>query len=166
MYKRQKVSCYCFYQYENFTLASCTRNYRSEFEANSDWLRFGFHGYSGAEDYETLNEMESERQYDAVMGNLSEIVGEKALDATTRIHKFKATKEFFMYMRRAKYPVQALLAADDNRLSYSLSTEENRLLQKKGIYNVDNMRFIRTSQRFDYLRPLPVFRLFTHFRGG
>ena len=41
-----KVSCYCFYQYENFTLASCTRNYRSEFEANSDWLRFGFHGYS------------------------------------------------------------------------------------------------------------------------
>ena len=161
------VSLYCFYLHEDFTLASCTRNYRAEFEANSDWLRFGFHGYSGEEDYQTQDNTDSERQYDIVMNNLAEIVGEKALDATTRIHRFKATKEFMMYMSHTKHPVHALLGSDDNRLSYSLTVEENLLLLKKGIYCVNDIRIIRTTQRFDYLKPLPVFRLFTHlWRGG
>ena len=160
------VSCYCFYLYADFTLASCTRNYRAEFEANSDWLRFGFHGYSGEEDYGTQDEGESERQYDQVMNNLAEIVSIKSLDSTTRIHRFRATKEFMMYIRHAKYPVYALLGADDNRLSYSLSVEENRMLYRNGIYSVNDMWIIRTTQRFDHLKPLPIFHLFSHLWGG
>lgn len=160
------VSCYCFYLYGDFTLASCTRNYKAEFEANSDWLRFGFHGYSGKEDYGTQEEGESERQYDQVMNNLAEIVGRKSLDSTTRIHRFRATIEFMMYMRNSKYPVHALLGADDNRLSYSLSVKENRVLLRNGIYSVNDIWIIRTTQRFDHLKPLSIFHLFTHFRGG
>lgn len=159
------VSCYCFYRYADFTLASCTRIYRAEFEANSDWLRFGFHGYSGEEDYGTQDEGESKRQYDQVMNNLAEIVGIKSLDSTTRIHRFRATKEFMMYIRHAKYPVCALLGADDNRLSYSLSVEENRVFTQKRYLNVNDMRIIRTTQRFDHLKPLAIFHLFTHLWG-
>lgn len=160
------VSCYCFYLYGDFTLASCTRNYKAEFEANSDWLRFGFHGYSGKEDYGIQGEMESEKQYELVMGNLAEIVGIKALDTTTRIHRFQAAKAFMMYMMHAKYPTHALFGADDNRLSYSLSVAENNQLLKHGIYNMNNMLIMRTTQRFDSVKPLSICRLFTHFRGG
>lgn len=160
------VSCYCFYLYGDFTLASCTRNYQVEFEANSDWLRFGFHGYSGKENYGIQDEMESEKQYELVMDNLAEIVGIKALDTTTRIHRFQATKAFMMYMMHAKYPTNALFAADDNRLSYSLSVAENNQLLKHGIYNMDNMLIMRTTQRFDSVKPLSICRLFAHFKGG
>ena len=160
------MSCYCFYLYGDFTLASCTRNYQVEFEANSDWLRFGFHGYSGKENYGIQDEMESEKQYELVMDNLAEIVGIKALDTTTRIHRFQATKAFMMYMMHAKYPTNALFAADDNRLSYSLSVAENNQLLKHGIYNMDNMLIMRTTQRFDSVKPLSICRLFAHFKGG
>ena len=90
-----KVSCYCFYLYENFTLASCTRVYRKEFEANSDWLRFGFHGYSGKEDYGIQDEMESEKQYELVMGNLAEIVGIKALDTDNKNSQISSNKSIY-----------------------------------------------------------------------
>ena len=39
-----KFSMYVFYNYgEGITLEQCTNKFRSEFEENSDWLKFGFH---------------------------------------------------------------------------------------------------------------------------
>lgn len=46
------VSCYCFYKMDGFCLAECPDSYRQELENNSDWLKFGFHSYTGNEDYQ------------------------------------------------------------------------------------------------------------------
>lgn len=38
-----KVSLYCFYEKEGFSLAECTERFSDDFKASSDWLKFGFH---------------------------------------------------------------------------------------------------------------------------
>ena len=160
------LSCYCFWQYKDFTLAVCTRDYRSEFEANSNWLRFGFHGYNPHCDYGKQNELDSEKQYNLVMNNLAEIVGYIALDEVIRIHKFSATKTFVKYMNSAKYPIKGLFSSDDNRISYSLSLQENNFLIKTGSYNYKGIKIIQTTQRFDSIKPWSIFLLFAKFNNG
>ena len=38
-----KVSLYCFYEKEGFSLADCTELFADDFKASSGWLKFGFH---------------------------------------------------------------------------------------------------------------------------
>ena len=38
-----KVSLYCFYEKEGFSLAECTERFVDDFKASSGWLKFGFH---------------------------------------------------------------------------------------------------------------------------
>ncbi|WP_296025151.1 hypothetical protein [uncultured Treponema sp.] len=38
-----KVSLYCFYEKEGFSLAECTERFADDFKASSSWLKFGFH---------------------------------------------------------------------------------------------------------------------------
>ena len=71
------VSCYCFFRNGCFSLANCTRYYKTEFERNSSWLRFGFHGYTGCENYEIQALDESICQYRNVICNLRALVSNK-----------------------------------------------------------------------------------------
>ena len=45
------ISCYVFFEDNEFSLAECTGRYRDEFQSNSDWLRFGFHSRNGTTVY-------------------------------------------------------------------------------------------------------------------
>lgn len=54
------ITCYCYYEEldENpFDLEECTRKYQSEFKANSNWLRFGFHALNGNTIYDGKQEL-------------------------------------------------------------------------------------------------------------
>lgn len=160
------LSCYCFFKHGDFTLDKCTRNYRTEFEANANWLRFGFHGFKGSEDYGMQNEIVSEEQYERLMDNLAEIVSIAALDPVIRIHRFRASKDFIKYVTTcSKYPIQGLFGADDNRLSYFLSEEENEFLIENSFYKSAYVMMLKTTQRFDSIKPLSIYRLLTYFRG-
>lgn len=126
------VSCYCFFKRRTFSLSECTKSYRHEFEKNASWLKFGFHGYTGFEDYESQPLNESIQQYKEVILNLKEIVGEKALDTFPRIHRFKASQKFIRYLGSNSILSQTgLLAADDDRISYSLKPEDNKKLKQR-----------------------------------
>lgn len=158
------VSCYCFFKTEDFTLAACTRLYKEEFEANSSWLRFGFHGYSGNEDYVRQDIAVSSAQYEQVMYSLMEIVGESSIDRFPRIHTFHASQNFILWMNSYKHiPIVGLLTADDSRLSYSLNSQQCRQLNTVGTMEYEGIRFLRTTQRFDSLRLKKIKRL---FNGG
>lgn len=84
------VSCYCFYKKDGFCLADCPNSYRHEFESNSDRLKFGFHSYTGNEDYLHKDPSISLAQYDELMMSLERVVGKMSLDLFPRIHKFEA----------------------------------------------------------------------------
>ena len=155
------VSCYCFFKTGDFTLAACTRLYKEEFEANSSWLRFGFHGYSGNEDYVLQDIAISSAQYEQVMYSLMELVGESSIDRVPRIHTFQASQNFIFLMNSYKQsPVVGLLTADDSRQSYSLNWQQCRQLSTVGTLEYEGIYFLRTTQRFDSLRPKKIKRLF------
>ena len=44
-----------FYGYDMFSLADVTDSYKSEFEANSDWLKMAFHAFEEFPDYPHIN---------------------------------------------------------------------------------------------------------------
>lgn len=160
------VSCYCFFRNGRFSLANCTRSYKTEFEENSSWLRFGFHGYTGSEDYNEQSLDESARQYRDVILNLREIIGEKCLDTFPRLHAFKASSDFLRYLESNDVlSLNGLLAADDDRNSYSLSALEDEKLKCRQLFLKGNLALLRTTQRFDSLMLSKQMKLFAYSGG-
>lgn len=160
-----QISCYCFFKHGSFDLSQCTRDYKTEFMANSNWLRFGFHGFTGEEDYNVQDLSISLLDYETVMKNLSEKVGIDSLDNIIRIHRFKGSKDFISNIQRSKYHIECLLTADDSRISYFLSNYENKMLIEKGKLYAHKIMFIRTTQRFDSIKPNSVLKLFSYFNN-
>ena len=161
-----KVSCYCFYRRNNFSLKKCTRDYKDEFEENASWLRFGFHGYTGKENYETQPLSESIRQYNDFAYDIKEIVGEISIDFFPRIHTFKASKEFVKYLTcNDVLPVVGLLTADDNRVSYSLTSADDQKLRNYNYLERNGLLYLQTTQRFDTLKPFAINKLFANSGG-
>lgn len=157
------VSCYCFYKKEGFCLSECPDSYKQEFEHNSDWLKFGFHSYTGNEDYQHQDPNTSLSQYNELMKCLERVVGRKSLDLCPRIHKFEASAEFIYKMsNHPLYPIKGLLSADDNRISYSLTSANNHILIRDGYYKLQNIVLLRTTQRYDSLKPTSFIKLFNH----
>lgn len=154
------ISCYCFYKSGGFELSDCSRNYKSEFEKNSNWLRFGFHGYTGDVDYDNLSLEDCKIQYDELMENLEQIVGKKSLDMLPRIHFFHASSDFIDWMsRNSKYPLVGLLTADDNRTSYNLNPflcEQLKVRKQR----ISGITYFKTNYRFERLNPRYLKRLF------
>lgn len=160
------VSCYCFYEYGAFSLKECTRSYRTEFEQNSSWLRFGFHGCSGAEDYAVQDIELSKKQYNQLLSSLMEIVGKSSVDRFPRIHTFQASQEFVSWMySHPKFPIIGLLSADDNRISYSLTKRFCQQLTQKGCLDFQGVKYLRTTQRFDSLNLRKMRQLFAYTGG-
>ncbi|MCD8295939.1 MAG: hypothetical protein LUC88_00025 [Prevotella sp.] len=131
-----KVSLFCYYQKGNgsFNLDKCTDRYRSEFENNAGWMRFGFHGLCSESDYNKLSVDDALKDYLRTMDALSKIVGNVALDDTPRIHLFHGSREFVDTMRQSKYEILGLISADDDRLSYYLDSAQNNILRSEDVY--------------------------------
>lgn len=153
------ISFYCFYKKEDFSLSDCTRSYRDEFEKNSSWMRWGFHGFTGVENYDVQDPVVSVNQYLLVMNNLKEIVGNNSLDFFPRIHRFQASTSFKHKMMCSKYPLIGLLAADDERISYDLNQSDVKILNMRYLLNIDKLFYLKTTQRYDSL-----FKLYKIFR--
>lgn len=108
---------------------------------------------------------ESICQYRKVICNLRLIVGEKSLDTFPRIHTFRASRDFLHYLADNDIlSLKGLLAADDDRISYSLTFSENEKLKHKSLLIKNNFCFLKTSQRFDGLGLRKQKKLFSH--GG
>ena len=155
------LSCYCFFCNDKFSLSCCTTSYKEEFEENADWLRFGFHGFSGRENFELQDVGLSLWQYITTMSSLERIVGKRSLDYFPRLHGFAANKDLINSMVCAQYPLLGLLAADDGRVSYGLNSKENIMLQCQGWLKLSNVLILKTTQRLENLSIRCVLRYFS-----
>ena len=153
--------CYCFGEdvESGFSLKDVTRKYREEFRANASWLKFGFHGWNKDAVYgdnrgtRIINRdaKQAAEDYDYICGNLTEIVGEEALDDFPRIHFFAGTRECCMAWNDTQYGISGLLAADDDRYSYYHDTEQHDALIAEGIWQDEELQllFRRTHIRLE-----------------
>ena len=145
------ISCYIFFEEDNFNLSQFPAVYRNEFIENSDWLRFGFHAVNGNVNYET-GVIESD--YIRTVAELERIVGKEAIDNVIRLHMFKGSYEEIKKLRYLdNEPIVGLLTSDDNRKSYYLDEGNNSYVYSHDeYYDSDLMlHFFSTDFRTEYV---------------
>lgn len=143
-----KVSLYCFYLKEGFSLAECTERFSDDFKASSDWLKFGFH----AERPEKGNIFDK-GGYKMFVNQIERITGTlNCITQTARLDYFSGDKKFIesISYKSTKSGIQQLLCADSSsRDSYYLDSVQKSEINKKEMIFSDNLAFIKTDLRFD-----------------
>ncbi len=148
------ISCYVFYQNDNFCLEDCTTRFRREFEENADWLRFGFHSLEPDAVYGAHGDSDILEDYCKTINCLKKISGGVAQTSVIRLHCYQADEsEVEVLMDNHLLPVTALLCADDGRQSYYLNDGKSAYIYCHDEYTDEKngMRFISTDIRIEHL---------------
>lgn len=117
------ISCYVYYEDDEFNLKQVPEKYKNEFEENAGWLRFGFHSRNESTDYYSG---EIKTDYTLTITELKRIVGQDAIDNFIRIHMYQGSYDGIKELALlSDEPIVGLLTADDSRVSYYLNAEQN-----------------------------------------
>lgn len=144
------VSCYCFGEFQGLSLSAMTDMYRLEFEANSEWLRFGFHAKNDQTRYANVTPEQAQIDYTNVINELSRVVGTRPLDHFPRLHFYSGSKEGLSMMVRKG--LIGLLCSEDFRDNYYLSGEQNVILNTYNSWVDESvpLRFLKTDLRIEH----------------
>ena len=84
-----------FYGTDEFTLSEMTDKYKAEFEANSDWLRFGYHSKQEFPDYPLINISYEDmtRDFLSIKNEVVRFAGEKCFSNVVCSHWRPISKE-------------------------------------------------------------------------
>lgn len=149
-------SFYVWYDaWYNFNLGMSTDRFRSEFEENSHWMKFAFHGFGFGDNnkdrtYEK-NDNQMVEDYYLVTNKLLDIMGETNIDRVIRVTNFSGNKTSIKRLVDSRQIKGLLCAEDAERKSYYLSSRSINRLQKKGfIYDlIVDVAFYKTSVRVE-----------------
>lgn len=145
------ISCYVYFEKNDFDLTMVSGKFRNEFEQNSNWLRFGFHSLN-----ETINYSQGRivDDYKKTMHELKRIVGTKSVDHVVRLQMFQGTYEGIEHLVALEdESVVGLLTADDNRQSYYLSACDNQWIYCHDEFydNQMGIKLYSTDFRIEYV---------------
>lgn len=129
--------------YDIAHLPSC---YQAELAAERHWLRFGFHAEDDESKYaHTPGALESFLRCNEALARLA---GEGSIDSFLRLGFFSGNAKSIRALQGAG--LRGLYAADDSRLSYCLSEQENDAVIREGAYRDETgMIYIRSLPRLD-----------------
>ncbi len=143
------TTCNCFYAEGERSLDEVSDQWRAEFEANADWLKFVFHGWEDASRYYDTDYKVAYEECAMTHSQLQRICGKNALADWTRTHYFSGSAEAVRAWKDCG--IKGILTADDDRISCDLTEEE--LPRLIGVYTrpADGMRFLQTDIRLERL---------------
>lgn len=142
------VSLYCFYQDTTFNLSQCTNKFASEFTANSNWLKFGFHACDANINYTSTTADKAKSDYDKVIAELFRITGSlECIDRVVRLGNYQGNLASVIAFRDTSCGLKGLLTSTDVRTNYYLSDADNTYIYNHDrLYDAVNyMTFIKTS---------------------
>lgn len=144
-----KVTLYCLYSDGEWCLEDISDEWKSEFEKNSDWLKFGFHCFNGEINYNQYRGGDIAVQYQKFIKQMVRIVGENSIANVLRLHYFSGNEEVVRTLRNQG--IRGLLCADDDRISYGLSKTDNQIVIEKGYFYDEKLdcEFYRTDFRVE-----------------
>lgn len=141
-----------FYQTEGFDLSQLSDEFKSEWRAQSRWLRLSFHALQEFPDrpYREAGYDQVKKDCDLVMKEISRFAGKELMGSVTTVHWGEATVEGGRAVRDAGYKgLLGYFNVDDDlpAVSYYLDVEQRRHIKKRFIWkdNKENIVFIRTS---------------------
>ena len=148
---------------KSYDITKLPDRYKSELAANSDWLRFSFHAENDDANYGTNEGTvaggtptgdcpdEIKASYNKFTSAIINAAGEDSIDNVVRLGFFAGTKNNVKALMDCDKGITGLLAADDTRISYYLSADENNYLLSNGEYydTANNIRLIQTQKRLE-----------------
>lgn len=147
-----KFSMFCFEQADGYEIGNVTTRFQKEFEENSDWLRFGYHGKDRATKFDdTFSKEEFETSYSRVEQAITAFAGKESVCHTIRLHYFMCTQEEKEFLK--KNGITGLFAADDERVSYDLTEEENLALNQERFFEKE-LFYYKTDLRLENVTDL------------
>lgn len=154
LYDKYHISttCNCLYSDGTSNLAMVSDKFKSEFEFNSSWLKFAFHGWNYEKSYAYASYEDAMDDIRIVESEIKRICGEKALSKVVRTHFFSGSKAAVKAWKDEG--VKEFLTADDDRgggtgINYDLSNEE--ILELKANHSIrrPDVQFTKTDIRLE-----------------
>lgn len=90
------------------------------------------------------------KSYMNMLDIISSVRGEDNISKVIRLHYFYGTEQMISFLKSVG--VVGLLCADDDRISYNLSVEENAALLKNDLLCKEGMKYYRTHLRIEKIR--------------
>ena len=130
-------SCYCFYNVYTddtkatltFSLANATTAFKSEFEENADWLKFGFHSIDNYTYYGSASADDAKADWNTFINTMLDVVGLKCIDTLVRVHGFTGGVNACTGMRNALCGARGFLCSD-----YSETGSDKNIDTSTGYY--------------------------------
>lgn len=149
-------SLYAFYTdltngVETFNLSQMTDRFKAEFEANSDWLKIGFHAREVTSSYGGGGSVNAGIHYNEVINQVIRFAGKKSIDKVVRLGFYAGNIDAVTRLKAAPYGIIGLLSAEDTRNSYYHTEEQRLFLQANDeLYDdVNNVYFASTDLRLE-----------------
>jgi len=141
---------YCTYEHGSYSMANLSDKYRTEFEENNQWMKFGFHCIDEKNDYCSDDQSHFEIQYKKYLADLERVTGQKENLEHLRLHGFQGTRNICRVLHQ--YGVKCLWASDDNRENYYLSSVDNQKLLAQGVFfdASEEIEFIGSCGRLEH----------------
>lgn len=127
-------------------IENVTTKFKQEF-AENDWLKFAYHqNYS--ETYDSTTDANTVLEYYKKCHNaVLNFANECNWSYTTRLASFTGNDKIISTL--SSEGVLVILSADDDRVSYGLTTTENNYLIKNGYYYKNNCLYLKTNLRYE-----------------
>ena len=124
-------------------------SFQAEFQANKNWLRFAFHAEDDNTNYDTDAGILT--SYNTFVTAIYKLTGDYGcIDTFTRLGYFGGSLANVLQIKNASHGIRGLLCADTtNRDSYYLDTNQNTIVQHKGMcVDAENeLIFLKTITR-------------------
>lgn len=141
-------TCYIFEQDGDFNVSQIPNKYIDEFKRNSQWLKFGYHGIKPSfHRPNNVNYKQFAASYLRLNRELSRFASDSSRASILRLDYFYATPREITFL--TNNGVRTLLAADDDRRSYFLPFEKNKLLIQNNSIHYDKLKYLRTNIRIE-----------------
>lgn len=144
------IICNCYnYGYNGsneYKIENVTTKYKQEF-AQNDWLKFSYHqNYN--ETYDSSTQASTVLEYYRKCHNaVLTWANECNWSYTTRLASYTGNDSIISAL--SSEGVLVVLVADDDRVSYGLTTTENNYLLNHGYYYKNNCLYIKTNFRYE-----------------
>ena len=142
-----KFTLYVYEMDKDYDIAQFPDKFASEFDANHDWLCIGYHAKRPEYTPDSIAQNDafckSFTRVDSILAHKFK----RAKSNTLRLHYFYATPEKIKLV--ISRGITKLLAADDDRISYSLPENDNAQLQSQELLQKDGMTYVSTDLRIE-----------------
>ena len=145
---------FSLYIYDLTKLASVPATYQQEFFEAREWLKFGLHAKSSGYNYASGTYESAQTDWNTMIENIVRITGSyQSIDRIPRLHNFAGNLESVTGMRDGRCGALGFLGADDSRISYHLTEEQNKILINESVFmdSENGLTIFRTNYRGELL---------------